>query len=73
MRIELNREPRKLEIREVRNIASGEPFLLEHVFEPEKWALLVSERIGRALIARSFYGGAKGMRLCCGTVMSVKR
>lgn len=73
MRIELNREPRKMEIREVLTVASGEPFMVEHVFEPEKWALLVSERTGRALIARSYYGGAKGMRLNCGTVMRVKR
>ena len=73
MRIELSREPRKLEIREVLNVANGEPWMIEHVYEPEKWALLVSERTGRALIARSYYGGAKGMRLNCGTVMRVKR
>lgn len=35
MRIELNREPRKMEIREVLTVASGEPFMVEHVFEPE--------------------------------------
>lgn len=70
MVIELSREPNRMEIREINHaIVLCEPFVIEHTYGTNRWLLHVGEKRGRALIARSYYGGAKGMRLCCGTEM----